>query len=300
MPWNFPLWQAIRCAVPLLLAGNGVLLKPAPNVLRSGGLEFEDLLEQACLSSSSSTNAVACPLRTLLVSANRVGSLLADHRVRGVSLTGSERAGRAAAAAAGWNLKRFVVELGGNDAYIVLEDADLQHAASTIVKARMLNAGQSCIGPKRIIPVGSKERAESLEKLLVEEVKKTTENGNFPPLVHAAARRGVAAQVQSALDTGKGEVRCVYHAELASSSSGDAFYGPTILAGLSPESPAWDQEIFGPVISVSAPASSVKEAVKLHNLSSFGLGGGLFTAGAKSQEKATEEILDAMSAGIWQ
>lgn len=181
MPWNFPVWQAIRAAIPQLLAGNVFLLKPAPNVLLSGGLVLEKIVQQA-MKSQIQAGGQLTVFRTLRCSTNKVGRLISHPLIKGVCLTGSERAGRSVAALAGLCLKKCVVELGGNDCYVILKECvddenERKRAAEIIVKARLLNMGQSCISPKRVCVVGGEERKKKFEEALIEEFGKKVTNG---------------------------------------------------------------------------------------------------------------------------
>jgi acyl-CoA reductase-like NAD-dependent aldehyde dehydrogenase len=266
MPWNFPYWQVFRFAAPALMAGNTAVLKHASNVSRCA-LEIEAVLRASGLPDGA--------FRTLLVPSSAVESIIADPRIAAVTLTGSDAAGVSVSSAAGRNLKKSVLELGGSDAFIVLEDADLDAAAETGVKSRFQNAGQSCIATKRFIVVDSVADA-------------FTER-----LVAAASRLRMGDPLDRATQIGpmaREDLRDALHQQvLATTEAGarlllgghphghrGAFYEPTVLAGVTPDMPAAREETFGPVAPVLR-ARDAEHAVALANDSQFGLGGNLWT-----------------------
>jgi len=266
MPWNFPLWQVFRAAVPCIMAGNTVLLKHAANT--SGcALAIEQLFHDAGLPPRL--------LQTLLVPTELIASLIADPRVSGVTLTGSTAAGRAVAAQAGAALKPCVLELGGSDPYLVLDDADLDQAAEIGARARLINSGQSCISPKRFI-VHTKVRAAFQRKL----VKRVAAHRVGDPLdsktqVGPLARHDLLdtlhSQVTRSLALG---AKCLLGGPPLSGSG--FFYAPTVLADVKKGMPAFDEELFGPV-AVIVEAQSDEEAVSLANDTPYGLGAAVFT-----------------------
>jgi succinate-semialdehyde dehydrogenase/glutarate-semialdehyde dehydrogenase len=258
MPWNFPFWQVVRFAAPALAAGNVALLKHASNVPQCALAGFPDGVFQ-----------------TLLVGSDRVAALIADPRIRAVTLTGSEAAGRAVATAAGTHLKKTVLELGGSDPFVVTASADVVRAADVAVSARIVNNGQSCIAAKRFIVV---ERvADAFERRFVERMaalrvgdplRPETEVG---PLALPQIADDLEAQVKETVSRG---------AELRLGGSRlhgpGNYFAPTVLTDIPRGSPAAEQELFGPVASIFRVRDS-DEALALANDSTFGLGASVWT-----------------------
>jgi succinate-semialdehyde dehydrogenase/glutarate-semialdehyde dehydrogenase len=271
MPWNFPFWQALRFAVPAVAAGNGVLLKHSPNVSGSA-LALEEVFEQAGLPVGVFT--------TLLVEEPRVPDvcerLVADDRVAAVTLTGSNRAGSAVGAAAGRAVKRSVLELGGSDAFVVLADADVEAAAATAVRARFMNAGQSCVCAKRFIVEAP--AAEQFTAALVAGAAglvvgdPTDEKTEMGPIAREDLREGIRSQVERSVAVGA--VLLTGGHELP----GDGFFfEPTVLSVPGgPGVPAFDEETFGPVATITVAADE-DEAVRFANATKFGLGLSVWT-----------------------
>lgn len=266
MPWNFPFWQPMRAAVPLLLGGNTVVLKPAPNVMRCG-LNLELAWRQSGLPEG---------VFTVLNAANQhIEKVIADRRIAAVTVTGSPRAGAAVAAAAGKALKKSVLELGGSDPFIVLADADLPHAVEQGVKARFNNAGQVCISAKRFIlekPIANEftERfAEATCELTVGDPMK--EGTKLGPIARHDLREALHQQVQSTVAAG---------ATLLTGGHKIAgkgfFYQPTILKEVQPGMRAFDEETFGPVAAMTV-ARDAEHAIELANNSIYGLSGNLWS-----------------------
>jgi len=284
MPWNFPLWQVFRCAVPALMAGNAVVLKHASNV--SGcALAIAITLREAGIPDGVFT--------TLLVDSSRVTGLIDDPRIAGVALTGSTPAGRAVGAAAGRALKPSVLELGGSDPYIILEDADLDAAAEVCVAARLINAGQTCIAAKRFI-VEEAVRAQ-FEQLVVERMAAQVVGDPFDPrtTVGPLARRDLrdelVVQVKRSLRKG---ARCLLGGEV--SEGPGAYYPVTVLTDVAPGMVAHDQELFGPVAAI-VPAMDAVQAIELANQSDFGLGAAIFSRDAEWAERMAVNELNAGS-----
>ena len=274
MPWNFPFWQVFRFAAPALMAGNVALLKHASNV--SGcALAIEELLLEAGFEEGE--------FQTLLISSKRVGEVIDDSRIRATTLTGSVGAGRSVGAASGKRIIPSVLELGGSDPFIVLEDADLDRAAEIGVKARMQNNAQSCIAAKRFIVEESvwkpfTERfVERIEDLKMGDPMK--EDTDIGPLARKDLRSDVQDQVRRSVQGG---------AKLL--TGGDTldrpgfFLTPAVLADVQPGNVAFEEEIFGPVASITR-ARDVDHAVELANETSFGLGGAVFTEDRKKGEE---------------
>jgi len=266
MPWNFPFWQLFRFAAPGIVAGNVALLKHASNVC-GAAQALEELWHDA--------GAPPGVFQTLLVPAGTVAAVVADERVRAVTLTGSERAGVSIATAAGSVCKKCVLELGGSDPFIVLADADPEQAARAAASARVVNGGQSCIAAKRFIV--ARAIAEPFTRALVDvmrglrvgdPLRPETQVG---PLARADLRDEVAQQVARSVAAG---ARCL--------TGGDAlpgpgwFYAPTVLADVRPGMAAFDEEVFGPVAAITA-AADPDEAVSLANRTRYGLGASLWT-----------------------
>ncbi len=266
MPWNFPFWQVFRFAVPALAAGNAALLKHASNVTRCA-LLIEDVFRAAGFPDGT--------FRTLILQNAAVRDVIADPRVRAVTLTGSERAGSEVAAQAGHHLKKTVLELGGSDAFIVLADADLARAARTAADARLINSGQSCIAAKRFIVVEAvadrfEERfvAEMRSRVMGDPLAAGTEVG---PQARLDLRSALHRQVQGSVRRG---ARLVTGGAIPAGAG--AFYPPTVLLNVRPGMPAFDEEVFGPAAAVIR-AKDEADAVRIANASPYGLGAAIWT-----------------------
>jgi succinate-semialdehyde dehydrogenase/glutarate-semialdehyde dehydrogenase len=282
MPWNYPLWQVFRFAAPGLMAGNGGLLKHASNV-PGCALAIEAIFRDAGFPEHL--------FRTLLIGGARVADVIADRRVAAATLTGSTPAGRSVARAAGEQLKKTVLELGGSDPYLVLEDADLEHAADVCVKSRLLNAGQSCIAAKRFVVVGTQR--ERFEELFVERMRAVRmgppreEGVQIGPQARPDLRDELHQQVERSIAQG---ARCVLGGEVPPGPG--AFYPPTVLADVGPGMVAYDEELFGPVAAI-IPVRDEDEAIRVANDSVFGLGAAVFTRDVARGERIAAERLDA-------
>jgi succinate-semialdehyde dehydrogenase/glutarate-semialdehyde dehydrogenase len=266
MPWNFPLWQVFRFLAPTLAAGNTGLLKHASNVPQCA-LAVERLVQEAGFPEGV--------FRTLLIDARDVAGVIADPRVQAVTLTGSEPAGRQVAATAGEQLKKSVLELGGSDAFVVLEDADLDLAVPQAVASRFLNAGQSCIAAKRFIVLAAvAEDFVARFKTAIEALTPgdpTAADSSLAPMARTDLREELHAQVQASVAAG---------ATLVTGGSvmagPGAFYAPTLLDHVGPGMAAFEEELFGPVATVIRVADEA-EALAVANDSRFGLGGSVWT-----------------------
>jgi len=285
MPWNFPFWQVFRAAAPALMAGNGMLLKHASNV-PGCALAIEEVLHQAGVPKDL--------FRTLLLPSRDVEALIKDENIAAVTLTGSVPAGRSVATAAGSVLKKCVLELGGSDAYVVLEDADIAAAAKVSATARMVNGGQSCIAGKRFIVVRSV--IERFEQALVEEMGAysmgdPTEAGTkLGPMVSVKARDEIHRQVEESVAKG---ARLVLGGKVPDRAG--AWYPATVLVNARPGQPAHDEEVFGPVAAIIA-ADDEADAIRIANDSEFGLGSGVLTTDLdRGRRIATEELEAGMS-----
>ena len=266
MPWNFPFWQVFRFAAPALMAGNGVVLKHASNV-PGCAMALEDLFKNAGLPSGL--------FRTVLVPGSKVEPLIADQRISAVTLTGSSDVGQKVASAAGRNLKKQVLELGGSDPFIVLADADIDAAVKTAVRARNQNNGQSCIAAKRFIveePAAdqfTEKFAAAFQALHVgDPMQRDT---NVGPLARDDLRDALQRQVEQSLASGAHVV--VGGGPL---NGKGYFYAPTILDSVRDSMPAFREETFGPVAAV-VRASDPADAVRLANDTEYGLGASLWT-----------------------
>jgi len=285
MPWNFPFWQVFRFAAPALMAGNGALLKHASNV-PGCALAIEEVLHQAGVPRNL--------FRTLLLPSREVEALIKDENIAAVTLTGSVEAGRSVATAAGSVLKKCVLELGGSDAYLILEDAGIDAAAKVAATARMVNGGQSCIAGKRFIVVRS--ILEPFERALVEAMRgfemadPTREGTKLGPMVSVKARDDIHAQVTKSV--GKG-ARLLLGGKVPDRPG--AWYPATILSDVRPGQPAHDEEVFGPVAAVIA-AEDEADAIRMANASEFGLGSGVLTGDVdRGRRIAVEELEAGMS-----
>ncbi len=267
MPWNFPLWQVIRFSASALMAGNAVLLKHAPNVLRCA-LNIEAAARSAGLPRGL--------LTSLIVPVERVASIIADPRVAAVTLTGSPRAGAAVAALAGAALKKSVLELGGSDAFIVLEDADIDAAVGAAVQGRFSNCGQICLAPKRFILADriadlfeSKFSAAAAQLRVGDPLEASTQVG---PMARADLREELDRQVQASVAQGARVV--TGGSRLAGRGN---FYAPTVLAEVTGSMPVVREETFGPVAALMR-AANAEEALALANDSEYGLSSNLWTS----------------------
>ena len=279
MPWNFPFWQVFRFAAPALMAGNAGVLKHASNVPQCA-LAIEDVFRRAGFADGL--------FQTLLIGSELVEGVIADKRVAAVTLTGSEGAGRSVAKAAGKNLKKSVMELGGSDPFVVMPSADLEQAVSTAVIARMINNGQSCIAAKRFI-IHEKIYDEFLTRFVagVSAIRfgdPMDEKTQLGPLATGAIRDGLDNQVKASVAAG---------ARLATGGKkleGEGFfYAPTVLTDIPPKAPAAQQELFGPVASVFK-AKDLDDAIRIANGTSFGLGASAWTRDAAEQARFIADI----------
>ena len=284
MPWNFPLWQVFRFAAPALVAGNPGLLKHASNV--SGcALAIERVLHDAGIPPAV--------FRTLLVGSGRVASIIESAEVAAVTLTGSTPAGCAVGRAAGAALKKTVLELGGSDPYLVLEDADLDLAVESCVASRLINGGQSCIAAKRFIVVEAvRKRFEEqfVEKMRSKRMGDPLEDGvDLGPQARRDLRDELHGQVEKSVARG---ARVLLGAVLPAGKG--AFYPPSVLTDVAPGMPAYDEELFGPVAAIIGVPDEA-EAVRVANDTPFGLGAAVFTRDLARGERIAREELAAGS-----
>ncbi|HEA20849.1 hypothetical protein LCGC14_1545640 [marine sediment metagenome] len=273
-PWNFPAYQAVRYSIANLMAGNGVLLKHAENVSGSA-LLLKEIYEDAGLPKDLFT--------VLLIDHDQSDTIIEHKLVRGVTLTGSPDAGRIIAKKAGEVLKKTVLELGSNDAYLVLDDADIALAAKVSVQGRIYNNGETCVAAKRFIVVD--KVYDRFKEAFVEGMKEikmgdpTKEDSDIGPMAREDLRDKLHEQVEKSVHKG---AEILIGGEIP---EGEGFFYPaTILANLEPGQPAYDDELFGPVASLIR-AKDNEDAMRIANASKFGLGGGIFS---KDEDKAFE------------
>jgi succinate-semialdehyde dehydrogenase/glutarate-semialdehyde dehydrogenase len=285
MPWNFPFWQVFRFAAPTLMAGNGAVLKHASN-LPGCALAIEAVFREAGFPENL--------FRTALIPSSGVRALIEDANIAAVTITGSVAAGRKVAEAAGSVLKKVVLELGGADAYLILEDADIDKAAEVCAAARMINGGQSCIAGKRFVV--AKEVREAFERAFAGKMAAfamgdpRAADTRLGPLSSVAARDEVHDQVRRSVELGA-RVLC---GGVPPDKPG-AWYPATVLTDVRPGQPAHDEEVFGPVAAV-IEAEDEADAIRIANASQFGLGSGVLTGDlARGERIAAEQLESGMS-----
>ena len=279
MPWNFPFWQVFRFAAPALMAGNTGVLKHASNV-PGCAIAIEDVFVQAGFPKGV--------FRTLLIGSRQVKSVIEHRLISAVTLTGSTPAGKAVAAQAGAVLKKTVLELGGSDPYIVLEDADLEHAVNTCATSRLINSGQSCVNAKRFIVVEPLVAAFT-EKLVAAMKSKRmgdplADGVDVGPQARPDLRDELHKQVTDSVAKG---ARLMLGGQIPPGKG--SFYPPTVLADVKPGMPAYEEELFGPVASIFA-ARDESEAVRIANDSVFGLGAAVFTEDVARGERIARQL----------
>jgi succinate-semialdehyde dehydrogenase / glutarate-semialdehyde dehydrogenase len=279
MPWNFPLWQAMRFAAPALMAGNVGLLKHASNVPQTA-LFMEELFRRAGLPEGA--------FQTLLIGSDQVERVLTDPRVRAATLTGSEAAGRAVAEIAGREIKKTVLELGGSDPFVVMPSADIARAAKVATTSRCQNNGQSCISAKRFLVHA--DVYDAFAEAFVANMSALTvgdpmaDGTDIGPLATAQGRDDVDAQVRDAVDRGAG---LLCGGQLP---DGDGWwYPPTVVTDLTHDMRMWSEEVFGPVAGLYR-VSSYEEAIEIANGTSFGLGANAWTRDAAERERFIADL----------
>jgi succinate-semialdehyde dehydrogenase/glutarate-semialdehyde dehydrogenase len=282
MPWNFPYWQVFRFGAPALMAGNTVLLKHASNV-PGCALRLERLLREAGLPDGC--------FQSLFLTNRQAGTVIRNRRVRAVTLTGSVRAGKAVAKQAGAQVKKSVLELGGSDPYVVLEDADVESAATQCVQSRLVNSGQSCIAAKRFIVVRTVEKR--FTEAVVERMRAAVtgdpldESTEVGPQAREDLRAALHEQVTGSVAKG---ARLLLGGKMPDGPGWH--YPPTVLADVGPGMPAYREEVFGPAASI-IPVRDRARAVDVANDTSFGLGAAVFTADVAEGERIAREELNA-------
>ena len=282
MPWNFPLWQVFRAAAPALMAGNGMLLKHASNV-PGCALAIEEVLHDARVPRDL--------FRTLLLPSRDIEALIKDDHIAAVTLTGSVPAGKSVATAAGSVLKKCVLELGGSDPYLILEDADIDAAAKVAATARMVNGGQSCIAGKRFIVV--RDILERFERAMVEAMRAyemgdpARDGTKLGPMQSVKARDEIHSQVERSVANG---AKLLLGGTVPDRPG--AWYPATVLSNVRPGQPAHDEEVFGPVAAIIA-AEDEADAIRIANDSEFGLGSGVLTGDIDRGRRIAAEELEA-------
>jgi len=279
MPWNFPFWQVFRFAAPALMAGNTGVLKHASNV-PGCALAIEEVFREAGFPKNA--------FRTMLISARKVEAVIRSPLVKAVTLTGSEPAGMQVASIAGHELKKTVLELGGSDPYVVLEDADIPACVKTSVTARMINAGQSCIAAKRFIVVESKVKEFEEQQVAIMKSLKMGDTLSEDTQVGAMARIDLLEELdQQVQDSIKMGAKLLCGGKKADGPG--AFYLPTVLTNVKKGMPVYEQETFGPVSAIIA-VKDEEEAIKVANDSEFGLGGSVWSKDVKRGERVARRI----------
>ncbi|EAY27126.1 NAD-dependent succinate-semialdehyde dehydrogenase [Microscilla marina] len=278
MPWNFPFWQVFRFAAPALMAGNTGLLKHAPNVFGCAK-QIEEVFIKAGFPSGVFQN--------LIVHHDQTESIIAHETIKAVTLTGSERAGAAVAEMAGRYIKKSLLELGGNNAFIVWEDADIDQAVKTAVGARMLNAGQSCIAAKRFILIESiYDEFVSKFTTAVQNLKSgdpIDEQTEVGPLARKDLADQLQAQVQKSIQSGA--------QLLLGGNQKNCYHEPTVLGDVKPGMPAFDEETFGPLAAM-IKVKDAKEAFELSEQSKYGLGVTVFTRNVEKALSMSDQVSD--------
>jgi succinate-semialdehyde dehydrogenase/glutarate-semialdehyde dehydrogenase len=284
MPWNFPLWQVYRFAAPALMAGNVGVLKHASNV-PGCALAIEAMFSQAGFPKGA--------FRALLIGSGQVQSVIEHRLVRAATLTGSTPAGRSVASQAGQVLKKTVLELGGSDPYVVLEDADLELAVPTCVNSRLINSGQSCIAAKRFIVVAPLAAAFTERFVALMKAKKVgdpfAEGTDLGPLARRDLRDGLHKKVVASMLRG---AKRLLGGEIPPGEG--AFYPPTVLVNVEPGMPAFDEETFGPVAAI-VEAKDEADGIRLANATKFGLGAAVFTRDLQRGERVARQFASGVA-----
>ena len=287
MPWNFPFWQVFRFAVPTLMAGNAGLLKHAP-ISTGAAMAIEDVFKKAGFPTDL--------FRSLVLDNEGAAKVIRNKKIIAVTLTGSAGAGSAVGAEAAKSLKNIVLELGGSDPYVILEDADLEKAAEAVVASRMNNTGQVCISAKRVILVDGIQ--DKFKQLVLEKIKRyemgdpADENCNFGPMAREDLRNELHHQVEQSVKDG---AKLLMGGKIPEKEG--FYYPPTVLDDVKPGNLAYEQELFGPVICF-LNAKDEEDAIKIANDTSFGLAGAVFTQDIAKGEKIAAEKIQAGACAV--
>jgi succinate-semialdehyde dehydrogenase/glutarate-semialdehyde dehydrogenase len=278
-PWNFPYWQIIRSAVPVIMGGNTMIVKPAPNVPQCA-MALQKLMDEVGLGDGI--------VQTVFVNEEQISLMISDTRIHACTLTGSEKAGAAVASAAAKHIKKSVLELGGSDPFIVLADADLELVMKNAISARFQNNGQSCIASKRYI-VDSTIAGQFTERLIAEAKKLVVGDPmdgttHIGPLARIDLKEKLSQQVEDSVHAG---AKKLYQATY--DHDGTCFYPPTILGNIPHNSVAYREELFGPVLSLYI-VDTVAEAIQLANDTEFGLGSTIWSRNTKEAEQIADQI----------
>lgn len=282
MPWNFPYWQVFRAAIPSIMAGNAVILKHSSNV-PACALAIEDIFKKAGFPEQL--------FRTILIGSSKVNSLIENESIKAITLTGSSKAGALVAEQAGKLIKKLVLELGGSDPYIVLEDADIQKAAKICASSRMINGGQSCIAAKRFIV--EQKVLEEFVKYFIDEMKTYSIGNPFDegcklgPLARIDLRDELDSQVRRSISLGAKVALGGYIP-----NQPGAFYPATVLIDVCKGMPAYDEELFGPVASIIA-AKDEGDAIRIANDTIYGLGAAVFTEDVEKGRRIARNEIEA-------
>ncbi|MDX1430790.1 MAG: NAD-dependent succinate-semialdehyde dehydrogenase, partial [Rhodothermales bacterium] len=280
--WNFPFWQVFRFAAPTLMAGNTAVLKHAPNV-PGCALAIHEVFEKAGFPEGV--------FQTLLLETDHAKNIIKHPLVRAVTLTGSVRAGKAVAKQAGAALKKSVLELGGSDPYVILADADLEHAVESCVTSRLINSGQSCIAAKRFIVID--ELRDRFERAVVDRMKAVrmgdpmSADTEIGPMAREDLRDQLHQQVTASIDKG-----ATLRLGGTIPTQPGWYYPPTVLTHVRKRMPAYSEELFGPV-AVIIPVKTERQAVKIANHSDYGLGAAVFTRDLAKGQRLAEQELEA-------
>ncbi|WP_151193322.1 aldehyde dehydrogenase family protein [Cysteiniphilum sp. JM-1] len=284
MPWNFPFWQVFRAAIPNILIGNGIVLKHAENVIGS-----------ACAIEALFTEAIALPLlKNVVIDLAHSEHIIKHCDIAAVTLTGSNRAGSVVAKQAGEVCKKTVLELGGSDAYIIRKDINVEEVAKEIVNVRMLNSGQVCISPKRLIV--DKSIKVAFEQAVLNAVNEIAvgdplaENTTMGPMARADLRDNLHRQIEESIAQGAKLLTGGYFLETDNAKG--FYYAPTVLTDVMPSMLAFQEELFGPVIAISY-ADNDEEAIELANNSKYGLGSAIFTQDIEYAKEVAEKRIEA-------
>jgi len=282
-PWNFPYWQVLRSALPTVMSGNVMLVKPAPNVPKCS-LALQELIDKAGFPKGV--------IQTIFASNDQVSELLKNNIIKAVSLTGSEKAGSTVASLAAAQIKPSVLELGGSDPLIILDDAPIEDIIDQVIFSRFQNNGQSCVAAKRFLV--QTEQKEKFEQLLIEKVSALTlgnpleKNVDIGPLARKDLRDHLALQVEKSLAVG---AKILYQQKQLPTKGW--FYPPTILIDVPKESVAYEEELFGPVVSVFYFEKD-EEAIALANDTRFGLGASIYSKNISRAQAMASEIESGM------